>query len=290
MATSGPSISFDTGRFLDRARGVDTGDIDWVYVARVGLTDDEARCLRYMARVERHAVFYLRDLLAGHTARDPEIVAFLSCWAFEETQHGRALDRFLEVAGRGREVSRAPAAASSRWRELLEGLAARGLARATPHFIATHMAWGATNEMTAALAYTKVSRFTQNRELAKLAGRLAKDERRHQSFYYSQAEARLARSRAAQRLARFALEQVWSPVGDSVGDRDDFGFIGALLFDDAAGREALRQVDRAIARLPGMDRFDRVSARVEAHIARFKLGAAGRAATIPLGPPRSTTQ
>ena len=93
-------MAFDIERFVALSKAVETSDLDWEYIARVGVTDDEARMLRYMADVESHTMLYLRDLLAGHTSRDYEVVAFLSCWVYEETHHGYALDRFLSACGR----------------------------------------------------------------------------------------------------------------------------------------------------------------------------------------------
>ena len=88
-------MAFDIDRFVDLSKAVETSDLDWDYIKRVGITPDEARILRYMADVESHTIIYLRDILSGHTASDPEITQFLACWVYEETHHGRALDRFL---------------------------------------------------------------------------------------------------------------------------------------------------------------------------------------------------
>jgi hypothetical protein len=91
---------FDIERFVTLSKGVDTSDLDWDEVARVGVTDDEHRCLRYMADVESHTILYMKDLLVGHTAYDQEVTSFLSCWVYEEFHHGRAIDAFLTAAGR----------------------------------------------------------------------------------------------------------------------------------------------------------------------------------------------
>lgn len=263
-------MAFDIERFVALSKAVDTSDLDWDYIARVGVTDDEARILRYMADVESHTLLYLRDLLAGHTSRDYEVVAFLSCWVYEETHHGYALDRFLSACGRAPDKSRyTQVTEGASWQEDIEAWLSHAAARATPHFAATHMTWGAINEMTAALAYTALARFTRNTELAKLLGRLAKDERRHQSFYYHQAQKRLEASRVAQGIARFALQRFWGPVGVGVGESETFGMIAAMLFDNEWGREEFRSIDRSIARLPGLSDFDLVSRRIPATGAEF---------------------
>jgi hypothetical protein len=272
-----------SGGFLDRSRGVDTSDVDWGYIARVGLTDEEARCISYMSKVENHAPLYLRDLLAGYAVHDHEIVSFLVAWAYEESQHGRALDRVLSAAGRPAVTpTHADLMRGVSWAERLESISSRVLSRATPHFVAVHMAWGAASEMTAALAYNELAGYTRNRELARLLPRLAKDERRHQVFYFRKARERLASSSAARWFTRLVMGTLWGPVGDGVADKDDFGFIGALLFDHPRGRELLRGVDRTMETLPGLHGFDRASVRVAESIASFKRREIER---TPLSPP-----
>src|SRR5258706_446498 len=59
---------FDIEKFVSLSKAVDLSDIDWEEAARVGITDDEHRVLRYMSDTEMHTIIYLRDLLAGHTA------------------------------------------------------------------------------------------------------------------------------------------------------------------------------------------------------------------------------
>ena len=112
---------------------------------------------------------------------------------------------------------------------------------------------GAIDEMMAASAYTQLAGYTKNQELAKLLLRMAKDERRHQSFYYHQAEQRM-QTALGRGLAKFALHTFWSPVGIGVGgDDDELAFIGWMLYDNERGAEDLRHMDRMMARLPGME-------------------------------------
>ena len=264
-------MAFDIERFVDLSRAVDTSDLDWDYIAKVGITDDEARIMRYMADVESHTILYLRDLLAGHMARDQEVVTFLACWVYEETNHGRAIDRFLSACGRAPDQNRyTQITKAASFQEDIEAVLSHALAYATKHFAAAHMSWGAINEMTAALAYTQLARFTENKELSKMLLRLAKDERRHQSFYYHQAQKRLAASTFAQKLAKLALQKFWGPVGDGVGESDTFGFIAALLFDNPEGMEEFRIIDRTMAKLPGLSWFDLVAKRIPAKGEEFK--------------------
>lgn len=273
-------MAFDIDRFVDLSKAVETSDLDWDYIKRVGITADEARILRYMADVESHTIIYLRDILSGHTASDPEITQFLACWVYEETHHGRALDRFLSACGYPPEQNRySKVLADMGWQEHIEAFLTVNVPKLTPHFAATHMSWGAVDEMMAASAYTQLAYYTSNEELSKLLLRMAKDERRHQSFYYQQAEKRLQHP-LAQAICATALRVFWNPVGMGVGEDTTLGFIAALLYDDERGREDLARMDRLMARLPGLGWFGRVSLEVGKAIELFRAKEPERAQQI----------
>jgi len=257
--------TFDLDRFLKLSRAVDLSDIDWDEAARVGITDDEHAIVRYMADTEINTIIYMRDLLAGHTARDSEVTSFMACWAYEETHHGLALDRFLRAVGR----PPAPPRGGSIFREELEAFLSINAARASRHFAAAHMTWGALNEATAAAAYNAVARTTANRPLAKLVSKLARDERRHYSFYYSQAEKRLDHA-MARVLCRAALNGFWGPVGIGVGgSREVIEMIFAKFFAHAEGRDEITHLELKIRELPGMARFNRLTQWRDRCIASF---------------------
>ena len=257
--------TFDLARFLKLSRAVDLSDIDWDEAARVGITDDEHAIVRYMADTETHTIVYMRDLLAGHTARDPEVTSFMACWVYEETHHGLALDRFLRVVGR-------PASqpvSGSVFREEVEAFLSTNAARASRHFAAAHMAWGALNEATAAAAYNAVARTTANRQLAKLVSKLARDERRHYSFYYSQAEKRLGHA-TARVLCRAALRGFWGPVGIGVGgSREVIEMFFAKFFSHGDGFEEITHIESKIRELPGLGRFNRLTHWRDRCVAEF---------------------
>ncbi len=253
---------FDIDRFVELSRAVDTSDLDWDEAVRAGVTDDEHRCLRYMADVESHTILYMRDLLAGHTSHDPEVTAFLSCWVYEEFQHGRAIDKFLTACGRppSRDQFHRVSTAAH-WQEAVEAFLCHAAAFLTPHFMATHMAWGAINELCAAAAYGAVARRTKNRPLSILLSRMAQDERRHFSFYYHQAEKRLAASPVARAICQTALTRFWSMVGVGVGDEtsDTMDFLFAAYFNSPRGAEELESLDRTVRRLPGLSWWGRIA-------------------------------
>lgn len=250
---------FDIDRFIALAGAVKTDDLDWEEAARAGLTDGEARILRYMADTETHTILYLRDLLAGHSAHDAEITAFLSVWVYEELWHGRALDQLLTASGRP--VDKTTYAAVTRsvsLREPIEAALSQMAASLTPRFIAAHMAWGAINELTAAAAYAALENRTRNGALKVLLSRVRKQERKHFAFYFAQAHKRLQGDWRAQALCSFVLKAAWTPVGSGVGHADNLAFVIGTLFGDAKGAKALSEVDKTIADLPGLGWFNLV--------------------------------
>ena len=89
----GEGMPFDIKRWVEISRALDTSDIDWEEARRHPVTPVERRCLRYFAAVEAYTVVYLRDLLNTRAIEDAEVAAFLPCWAYEESYHGRALFR-----------------------------------------------------------------------------------------------------------------------------------------------------------------------------------------------------
>jgi hypothetical protein len=163
---------FNIHRFLDLAGGVKIDDLDWDLCARIGVSDAEARILRYMGDTESHTILYMRDLLAGHSTRDPDVVNFLSAWVYEELCHGRAITKLLDVCGRPESPTHyTQTTESASVREFIEAALSHALAYATPRFVAVHMTWGAINEATAAAAYQNLEKRTAKlqRQVAKRA-------------------------------------------------------------------------------------------------------------------------
>lgn len=250
---------FNIERFLQLSGAVRTDDLDLELCRKIGVTDAEARILRYMADTETYTILYMRDLLAGHSAADPEITQFLSVWVFEELHHGRALSALLAAAGRPAPADHYSSVARGiSLRETIDGLLSSGAASLTPRFIAVHMAWGAINELTAAAAYQAVERTTQNPVLAQLLNRIMRQERKHFSFYFQQAEKRLVGDKKTQALVRFAIKYLWRVVGMGVAGEDNLAFIAAVHFADEEGRRSLRDAEEKIRALPGLEWFDRL--------------------------------
>lgn len=267
----GPVKEFSIHRFLELAGGVQVDDLDWDLCREIGVSDVEARILRYMADTESHTLLYMRDLLAGHSTRDPEIIQFLSVWVYEELCHGRAIDRLLNVAGHPVSEDRvAKVAQSSAINEFVEAALSQAAAWLTPRFIAVHMTWGAINEATAAAAYQTLGERTANPVVAKLVNRMARQERRHMSFYWHQAKKRMENEPMTQKLVQFAIKRFWTLVGSGVGGGENLDYVAAYLFGDDESRRALRYADQLIASLPGMEWFDYVTAQTEARALSYQ--------------------
>jgi rubrerythrin len=260
---------FHLDRFIELSGAVRLDDLDWEEARRAEITDSEERILRYMSATESYTILYMRDLLVGHSVRDPEITSFLSVWVYEELWHGRAIDKFLDAVGRPVAKDRfAQVASNVSFRELVETNLAAFAAYWTPKWIGTHMTWGAINELTAAAAYQRLEQTTSNPVLKILCNRLAKQERKHFAFYYSQAERRLKDDSFAQRLCRFILRTFWKPVGATVAGKEHLEFTAATLFADDNGKALLAEADKTIAELPGVAWFSMISPAVEKLVER----------------------
>ena len=262
---------FDIKRFLELAGEVKTDDLDWDACAKAGISPEEARILRYMADTESHTILYMRDLLAGHSTRDPAITAFLSVWVYEELCHGRALSKVLEVCGYPEDEDHySKVTTGSSVRELVEAVISHGLAYLTPSFIGVHMTWGAINEAAAAVAYQRLEKQTQNPVLATLCNRLARQERRHFSFYYHQAKKRLETDRVAQFLTHTAIKRFWTLVGPGVAGDDNLAFVAAHLFPNEDALAELDKAERPIRELPRLGWFRGVTEETRAKAQQWR--------------------
>jgi rubrerythrin len=259
---------FDLDRYLRASKKVDLSGVEWDRVREHPLAPSEARCLAYMMDIESHTVIFLRDLLATRAANEPDVTAFLACWAYEELWHGEAFSRFLGEAGYdlgpdGERVfgdSPFPSryARNSRIRELMGG---RGTwshvgsmigSRLVKDFVAVHMTWGAANELSTLQSYHRVIAMTEHPVLVQLLQAIIKDERRHFAFYRSQARMRLGRSKQARVATRWALEHVWAIVGTGVRPQAETDHVVLSLFGDADGLEVAKKMDRIVSELPGL--------------------------------------
>jgi hypothetical protein len=247
-------MATDTIHLIERSARLDTADIDYEAFRTTPLDPDTLRCLRYMHDVEGHTMCYLRDVLVTRVHQDPELTAFLACWAYEEHWHGEALARILEAHGERPGWERLQAlrrrlAGRDRMRPVLFSLGSA----LTRHLPAVHMAWGAVNEWTTQAGYGRLAAKAGHPVLSELLRRIMRQEGRHIDFYTSEARQRLSAHRQARRITRLALRHFWSPVGAGVMPPGEVRFLSRYLFGDDAGLEVARRIDRQVDRLPGLE-------------------------------------
>ena len=250
---------FDLEKYLNHSKKVDVTDLDFAAAARYPISDDEVRCLTYMMDIESHTIVYLKGILNTCAVRDPQTTAFLSCWAYEEFFHGRTIGKFLEACG----MSVAPdrvveVQKKTSWREWFEQLGAAIICQISDHFHGVYLTWGAISELTTLEGYGILAGRTANPVLASLLRLLAKDERRHFSFYYNKAKEQLTH-RNAQRLTAFILRKFWLPVGEGVKPDSEVDWMNRFILGDSLGAQVAERIDATIAKLPGMDWFKLMS-------------------------------
>jgi rubrerythrin len=270
MQTETFTEGFDLNRFIRASGRVDLSEVAWERVHDHPLSDDEIRLLRYMMDIEAHTVIFMRDLLATHAAFDPNVTAFMSCWNYEEFWHGEAFSRLLGEAG----IPVAPTfeVVSSdsdyptrvdRIHWIRRRMGAKGYTShlgtllgslvADRDFVAIPMAWGMVNELTTARGYHWIMNRTRNVTLVQVLQAISKQERRHFAFYRAQARYRMERNVRARRLVRWSLDHLWAPVGTGVRPQSETDFVVAYLFNNPDGLDLVRDMDRTISELPGLD-------------------------------------
>lgn len=241
-------------RILATSARLKVDDLDWNLARSAGLTDDERVVLGYFADIESQTVMYLRDLLRGPLAADPDAIGFLSVWNYEEYFHGEALAALLRACGAGLpqdRISRVRRGAA--FLETLQGLLAGLASRLFPReFTALYLAWGASQELLTLRGYEEIEARTSNPVLAEICRRIARQERRHFAWYFNGAKERLAASPRARRLARLALSRVWAPVGAAVKGTEAFLEVAGALFPGRRAAEVAREVEGRIGTLPGL--------------------------------------
>jgi len=243
----------DTATLIGRSARLEVEDLDFDSFRDRPLDEDSIRCLRYMHDVEGHTMCYLRDVLATKAHLDPEVTAFLACWSYEEHWHGEAIAKVLEA--HGEEAGAGRLAALRRRlpkRDALRPVLFTIGSTLMNQLVAVHMTWGAVNEWSTQAGYSRLAQKARHPVLSELLARIMRQEGRHIDFYASQARHRLAASRVAQRVTRYALEHVWAPVGSGVMPDEEVGFLVAHLFGDDDGASVARRIDRHVDRLPGL--------------------------------------
>jgi rubrerythrin len=248
-------VAMTMDKYLTTSEKIRTDDLDWEEARRARLTEDERFLLTYFADIEGQTIVYLRDFLHTRAALEPEVIAFLSIWNYEEFFHGRALARLLAECGHPLQEGRiSQVRGGARLSERLEALAAAILSKLFPaEFPAVYMAWGAIQEATTLRGYEELLRTTENPVLAELCRRIAKQERRHFAWYFNGARELLAASARARKLTRWLLGMAWTPVGAGVKPPEEVARAICTLFPGATGDELARMIDAKVSDLPGLE-------------------------------------
>jgi hypothetical protein len=273
-------------KLLEAFAPIDVDEIDWSGVSDHELEPDSISCLVYMRDVE---AFVDRELvgLPGHpnTVGDPIIGRFVDLWREEEQRHSKVLGRFLDLyaAARGIEIQpRQPSPPSVPTR--LERLIVHLGGPVADTVTATHMAWGAANELLTLNGYRILARRCDHPLLAELLNRIADQEARHYSFYLLQAEWRLAASRTARTVVPHLMRRAWTPVGVGSDFKRPEEFDAVMRYlargDDAA---TVDRMDNRFSRLPGLASL-RIFGDVLTRARRAELGAAGIGFRAPAAP------
>jgi hypothetical protein len=154
----------------------------------------------------------------------------------------------------------------------------------TRDFVAIHMTWGAINELTTLTGYYELIRRSSHPVLHQMLRKVIQDERRHFAFYRAQAKARLMDRPRAGRLVRSALKALWTPVGAGAKSEEEVDALALYLFGDSPeGREAIREIDKTIAEIPGLAGLTLLEDYLDSALARAaaKPGWAGVAPMAP---------
>lgn len=270
---SAPAISIETDRYLTNSCQVKGDDIDWNQAREAGLTPNERFVLTYFADIESQTIVYLRDLLRTRAGLDPDVIAFLSMWNYEEFFHGRLLGRLMKECGyplEENQIARVRRRASlSEWIESLGATVISWIFDA--EFPAVYTAWGAIQEITTLRGYEEIIRTTANPVLKLLCERIAKQERRHFAWYFNNARDRLAASSRARWLTRHLLDRFWSPVGAGVKSKQEVARLFSYVFRGERATWLAHDVDSKISRLPGLEGLTLMANYVKKQVEPFMV-------------------
>lgn len=237
-------------------------EIPWHEVKNHPLDERFVPVLLYMRDVETLTEQYYTDLRRTPTGKDPIISKFMERWGLEELTHGELLNRFLNEAG---------IPTSDQWYEEMKKTMTRAyklnvrLITSLTNligrkFTATHMTFGAINELSTTQGYRRLIKLTGHPVLEHILKAIIKEESAHTTFYWSVARLELRKSELTQKIARFVIDNFWVPVGQGAKSVTDANYLIGTLF---GGKDGLDWVDKTITQrirqLPGFDGLTKIN-------------------------------
>jgi rubrerythrin len=240
-------------------------NIPWHEVKKYPIDPRLFPVLKYMRDIESLTDIYHEQLRPTPTGRNPVIRRFMERWGEEELLHGELLNRFLEEAGvpsnedwmqqNKREVPRGYNVTS-----LIASLLTNCVGR---HFTATHMTYGAINEISTLQGYRQLIKIANHPVLTQILTQIMREESVHAQFYWSVARIELARSEFSQKIARFVIGKFWAPVGSGARPLDETNYTIATVFRGSEGLEIVKKnICSRTQQLPGFEGLDVVSRRL----------------------------
>lgn len=239
--------------------------IPWNEVKDVPLSEDLVPVLIYMRDIEILTDMYHEELRRTPTGKDSVISKFMERWGVEEITHGELINRFLNEAGFPTPKTWKEDVISSVTRKY--HTYARILTSLTncvgKSFTATHMTYGAINELSAAQSYRRLIDQADHPVLTHIVKGIIKEESVHTQFYLSVARLELNKSPFARKIARFVIENFWNPVGTGARPQELSDYAVAKLFQGSQGREWIeRLITKKVRNLPGFDGITRVTDKI----------------------------
>lgn len=230
------------------ARGA--GLIDWVpdELAACWLDEDVARLLAVAVLLEEDTAISAAQARALGLDRAPDMAVFLTAWEEEEAEHARALRCLTAGHVGGRPPSRPAGNSLKRHGQAL--VPARLLGRFGPVGVA-FCTLGAAAEYVAIVIYTELAKATADPAAAALLRAIIRQEGRHLGFFLAAAQQRAAGMPLhEQRLARWLVARLWTPVGmATLGTDRWWDQIGPLL-EQPEVRARVQRMDRVVDAVP----------------------------------------
>lgn len=237
-------------------------NIPWREVANYDLDEKLVPVLLYMRDVEVLTDMYYRELRRTPTGKDPYISKFMERWGIEEITHGEVINRFLNEAGieTGEKWKAQVHRSVSKFYKANTYLITTLTNLVGEKFTATHMTFGAIHEMCTGQAYRRLIKKANHPVLNEILTAIMREESAHTRFYASVARIELGRSELAQKMARFIIDKLWTPVGQGSKPKRQTDYTIRTLFDGQEGLEWIeRNVSQKVQSLPGFSGLTKIT-------------------------------